>query len=237
MKTDVYNLDNLLGMSRYPDKHFDLALCDVPYGTGEARKHASRIRPVLQKNGSRLPVSVVHKPKDWDDRQPPQEFFDEVFRVAKKQIIFGSNYIQFSQKDSSSGRIFWDKVNGKSDFSDGELLWTNLFSSVRKVTFMWAGFCQGISLEQPTRQRGNKKLNEKRIHPSQKPLALYQWIFKNFVQKDWRILDTHLGSGSSRIVAAEHGIEFVGFESDKEYFNAHEARFADYLKTKESALF
>ena len=181
-------------------------------------------------------MAVVHKAKAWDDAPPPQEYFDELFRVSKYQIIFGENYIDFSQKSTSSGRIFWDKVNGTSHFSDGEMLWTNLFSSVRQITYMWAGFCQGVSLETPTRQRGNKKLNEKRIHPSQKPVLLYQALLQ-WAKPGWKILDTNLGSGSSRIAAAEMGFDFYGFEKDAEYFADSERRFKEWQEATEMSLF
>lgn len=223
--SETYNLDNLGGLRAAPKRFYDLAICDVPYGKDEANKVLSRVRPVIQKNGSRTPMKAKHQPKDWDKEQPPQEFFDEVFRVAKRHIIFGANYLQFNQKGNSTGRIFWDKVNGGSDFSDGELLWTNLFKGIRKFTYMWNGFCQGISLNEPTRQRGNKKLNEKRIHPSQKPRALYQWIFENFTKPNFKILDTHLGSGASRIVAYDFGLAFYGYEKDADYFADAEREF------------
>jgi site-specific DNA-methyltransferase (adenine-specific) len=229
MESKAYNSDSLKAMRLMAENAYDLALPDVPYGIDEGNKVLSRVRPVLQRNGRRTPMMAIHRKKDWDKEQPTQEYFDQLFRVSRYQIIFGENYLLFTQKSTSSGRIFWDKVNGGSDFSDGEMLWTNLISSVRQFTYMWNGFCQAISTDQPTKQRGNKKLNEKRIHPSQKPIAIYGWLLKTFARPGWKILDTHLGSGSSRIAAWDLGFDFTGYELDKEYFEAQEERFQRHI--------
>jgi site-specific DNA-methyltransferase (adenine-specific) len=229
MKSEVFNMDCLQAMSEMPDKAFDLAIVDPPYGIDEGNKVLSRVRSVKQKNGSYTPMKAIHAPKDWDKEQPSQEYFDQLFRVAKRHIIFGENYLQFDQKKTSSGRIVWNKVNGDSNFSDCELLWTNLFSSVRMFTYMWNGFCQAESLENPERQRGNKRLNEKRIHPSQKPTDFYFWALKNYAEPGWRILDTHLGSGRSRRAAYELGFYFEGYERDVDYFAAHQMEFSAFL--------
>lgn len=227
-ESKTYNSDCLEAMRLMADNAFDLAFPDVPYGIDEGNKVLSRVRPVLQKNGRKTPMFAIHKKKDWDKEQPTQEYFDELFRVSKYQVIFGENYLQFDQKSTSSGRIFWDKVNGGSDFSDGELLWTNLFSSVRQFTYMWNGFCQAISIDEPTRQRGNKKLNEKRIHPSQKPIAIYHYLLQ-FAKPGWKILDTHCGSQASRIATDNLGFDYTGFEIDTEYYSAGEKRFAEHI--------
>lgn len=228
MVSEAYNQDCLEAMRQIPDKALDLAVLDVPFGLGEGRNHATRSGYVKQRNGSRLYVEPKHAIKDWDNSRPTQAYFDEVFRVASKHIIFGENYLQFSQKDSSSGRIFWDKLT-TGDFSDGELIWTNLFSSVRQVRYMWSGMMQGASLAKPETQQGNKALNERRIHPNQKPVALYKWLLTNYARPGDRILDTHLGSGSSRIAAYDLGFDFTGYELDPDYFAAQERRFADHI--------
>lgn len=224
----VENRDCLEAMAEMPDKAFDLAIVDVPFGLGEGKKHTSRSGLVKQRNGSFLLVPPKHQEKDWDACAPTQTYYDRLFRVCRRHIIFGENYLQFNQKASSTGRIFWDKLT-TGDFSDGEMLWTNLFSSVRQVRFMWSGFNQGISLETPHIQQGNKRLNEKRIHPTQKPVALYKWLLTNYAKPGDTILDTHLGSGSSRIAAYDLGFDFVGYELDKDYFEAQERRFADHI--------
>jgi site-specific DNA-methyltransferase (adenine-specific) len=215
-------------MAEMPDWAFDLAIVDPPFGLGEGRKHSTRTIRCKQRNGAYLNVPFIHSQKDWDDSQPEQGYFDELFRVSRKAILFGENYLQFNQHGQSSGRIFWDKLTN-GDFSDGEILWTNLFSSVRRVTFMWSGFNQGISIETPHIQQGNKRLNERRIHPTQKPVALYKWLLTNYAKPGDTILDTHLGSGSSRIAAYDLGFEFYGTELDTDYFNAQEERFANHV--------
>jgi site-specific DNA-methyltransferase (adenine-specific) len=224
MLSEAHNSDCLAAMREMPDKCFELAIVDVPFGLNEGKKHATRTIRCKQRNGSFLNVPFIHTKKDWDESQPSQLYFNELFRVSRKQIIFGENYLQFDQKAESSGRIFWDKLTS-GDFSHGELMWTNLFSSIRRVVFMWSGFNQGISLETPFTQQGNKRLNEKRIHPVQKPVVLYSWLLTNYAKTGDRILDTHLGSGSSRIAAYDLGFDFVGYELDKDYFETQEARF------------
>lgn len=230
MNNTAEYINNMLGMAKHPDKFFNLVLADVPYGIGEGKKAETRSEFVKQKSGSTLYLPNRHKSKEWDDKQPEQSYFDEIFRVGKKHIIFGENYIQFSQKDSSSGRIFWDKVNGTNDFSDGELLWTNLFSSVRQIEFMWNGFMQATSIHDGRAPNGNKKKNQIRIHPTEKPIQLYKWFFMNYAQPGWKILDTNLGSGASRIAAYDMDFPFWSFENDKEYFDAQEERFQNHIK-------
>lgn len=229
--SEVYNEDCMAGMARYPDKYFDLAVVDPPYGIGESKKQGKGKRNdfILDKRNGRLTqVKTYHQPKDWDDAQPPQCYFDELFRVCTKIIIFGENYILFRQKNTSSGRIFWDKVNGGNDFSDGELAWTNCHSSVRQIEFMWNGMMQGKSLQEGRVQNGDKR-NQKRIHPNQKPELLYKWLLTNYAKPGDRILDTHLGSGSSRIAAWDMGFDFYGWELDADYFAAMQKRFETHI--------
>lgn len=123
------------------------------------------------------------------------------------------------------GRIIWDKCNGNSDQSDCEIAYNSMTSRVDLFRFMWAGMMQGKSITEGHIQQGNKKRNEKRIHPTQKPLALYTWIFQKYAKPGDKVIDTHLGSGSSRIAAYEAGLDFIGFEIDQKYFDAAEKRF------------
>lgn len=222
----AYNMDCLEAMRKMPDKCFSLAVCDPPYGRKE---HGGKNRSgfVLQKNGNRLYVSDGgYKRKEWDNTPPAHEYFSELFRVSKNQIIFGCNY--FVDEKFGPGRIIWDKCNGGSDQSDCEIAYNSMTTRVDLFRFMWSGMMQGKSLQEGHIMQGNKKLNEKRIHPTQKPVALYTWIFNHYAKQGDRILDTHLGSGSSRIAAYDAGLDFVGFEIDKDYYEKQEERFAAY---------
>ena len=152
--------------------------------------------------------------------------------MCRHYIVWGCNYFDYQ---FATGRIVWDKCNGNSSFSDCEIAATNLFSSARMFRYMWSGMMQGKSITEGDTMQGNKSLNEKRIHPTQKPVALYDWIFKNYAEPGQKILDTHLGSGSSRIAAYEAGLGFIGFEIDPFYFQLEEERFSEH--TSQTSLF
>lgn len=192
------NVDCMEYMRTLPDKAFDLAIVDPPYGIGEDGGK-SRSKFVTQKNGNRLYVEDGHYEKTGFDIAPPRQvFFNELFRVSKAQIIWGANYFTLPR----AGAIVWDKCNDGSDQSDGEIAFNSLTSRVDIFRYMWRGMMQGKSISEGTIQQGNKALNEKRIHPTQKPVALYEWLLMKYAKEGWRILDTHLGSGSSRISRA-----------------------------------
>jgi site-specific DNA-methyltransferase (adenine-specific) len=196
-------------MARYPDKYFDLAVVDPPYGIGEdGGSNHSR---------SKIAKSKIYTPKNWDKEPPNKMYFDELIRVSKNQIIWGANHFISRIPFDSSCWLVWDKENGENDFADCELAWTSFKKAVRRYKFRWAGMLQG-----------NMKEKEIRLHPTQKPVALYDWIFKNYASPNDKILDTHLGSGSSRIAAHKAKLDFVGCELDKEYFDAQEKRFKDF---------
>lgn len=218
------NVDCMEYMRTLPDKAFDLAIVDPPYGIGEDGGK-SRSKFVTQKNGNRLYVEDGHYEKTGFDIAPPRQvFFNELFRVSKAQIIWGANYFTLPR----AGAIVWDKCNDGSDQSDGEIAFNSLTSRVDIFRYMWRGMMQGKSISERTIQQGNKALNEKRIHPTQKPVALYEWLLQKYAKEDWRILDTHLGSGSSRIAAYNLGFEFVGCEIEPTYFQLQEQRFAEH---------
>ena len=199
-------MDCMEFMKQFPDKFFDLAVVDPPYGIGEdGKKNHSR---------GKLAKAKEYTPKHWDSHCPDESYFQELIRVSKNQIVFGANHFISKIPYDSSCWIVWDKLNGNNDFADCELAWTSFPKAVRKFVFQWAGMLQG-----------NMKEKEIRIHPTQKPRALYAWIFKNFSRGGQRILDTHLGSGSSRIAAYYAGLDFYGCELDKEYFDKANARF------------
>lgn len=186
-----YNVDCLPAMELFPDNYFDLAVVDPPYFSGPERRgfYGSKVSKIGVHRD--YPVSPA-----WSKPEP--EYFRELFRVCRHYIVWGCNYFDYQ---FATGRIVWDKCNGNSSFSDCEIAATNLFSSVRMFRYMWSGMMQGKSITEGDTMQGNKSLNEKRIHPTQKPVALYDWIFKNYAEPGQKILDTHLGSGSSRIAA------------------------------------
>ena len=186
-----YNVDCLPAMELFPDNYFDLAVVDPPYFSGPERRGFY---------GSKVSKIGVHRdyPASPAWSKPEPEYFRELLRVCRRYIVWGCNYFDYQ---FATGRIVWDKCNGNSSFSDCEIAATNLFSSVRMFRYMWSGMMQGKSITEGDTMQGNKSLNEKRIHPTQKPVALYDWIFKNYAEPGQKILDTHLGSGSSRIAA------------------------------------
>ena len=153
-----------------------------------------------------------------DLNAPEQSYFDELFRISKNQIIWGANHFISRMPFDSSCWIVWDKDNGATDFADCELAWTSFDTAVRKFKFKWQGMLQQ-----------DMKNKESRIHPTQKPIALYKWLLTNYAKQGDKILDTHLGSGSSRIAAYDLGFDFTGFELDKEYFEAQEKRFQNHI--------
>ena len=213
MISEVYNEDCMIGMARYPDKYFDLAVVDPPYGIGEDGS-SNKTRGLLAR-------SKDYKPFSGNDSEPPSmEYFDELIRVSKNQIIWGANHFLSRIKLDTSCWVVWDKDNGQTDFADCELAWTSFKTAVRKFKFKWQGMLQE-----------DMKNKEIRIHPTQKPVKLYDWIYKNYLPQGGKVIDTHLGSGSSRIAADKAGnIDFYGWELDTDYFNAQEKRWSDFKK-------
>ena len=208
----AYNSDCMEAMAQMKDNQFDLAIVDPPYGIGESnkqRKNTPCKRWKAAKN------NIPYEKKEWDKNIPDEFYFKEIMRISKDQIIWGANYMT-EYLPSRMGWIFWDKKNGDTDFSDGELAWTSFNKALRKFEWMWSGF--------------KKQRPEDRIHPTQKPVALYKWLLKNYAKEGDTILDTHLGSGSSRIAAHDMGFDFTGYEIDKDYFDAQEKRFANHIK-------
>ncbi len=212
-------MDCMEGMEQFPDRYFDLAVVDPPYFSGPERRGYY---------GSKVSKIGVHRdyPVSPAWKTPGKQYFTELFRVSKNYIVWGCNYYDFT---FGPGRIVWDKCNETNSFSDCEIAATNLFSSVRLFRYMWNGMMQGKSIKEGNIQQGNKRRNEIRIHPTQKPVALYTWIYQNYAKAGGKILDTHLGSGSSRIAAYEAGLDFIGFEIDPQYFAAEEKRFTEYV--------
>ncbi len=204
---EFFNEDCMSVMARYPDNYFNLACVDPPYGIGESGK--------TNKSRVKLAIAKDYKPFAGDDLSPPnKQYFIELQRVSKNQIVWGANHFMQNIGLGSSCWIVWDKMTGASDFADCELAYTSFKTAVRKFQFQWSGMLQG-----------NMKSKEHRIHPTQKPVKLYEWLLKNYAKEGDRILDTHLGSGSSAIAAHYGGFDFVGMELDEDYYRAACKRF------------
>ena len=240
-RSTVFKDDYRNVLSSFADGHFDLALCDIPYGIDVANMaFLKEVKTtVKQKNGTRLNGNTnkkVHSFKDWDKEPPPQEYFDEVKRISKHQIIFGVEYVNWT--GVGNGRIKWNKGIAKGmSFKKYEMAYCSMIDYEMELPLLWAGMCQAKSLSEPMTQQGNKKLNEKRIHPCHKPIMLYDKLLLEFGFKGMKVIDTHLGSGSSRISADRFGVsEFVGIEIDEEHFNDHQKRWSIYKSQPKLAL-
>lgn len=211
------NKDCMVAMAGFPDKFFDLAIVDPPYGIGEGnKKNKTRGKKVNKFTGipnKRLAYARDYGGGEFDASVPTKEYFEELYRVSKNQIIWGGNYM-VEYLPPSMGWIVWDKLNGNNDQSDCELAFTSFKRGLRKFTFRWAGMLQG-----------DERFRQERIHPTEKPVRLYEWILKNYAHSGDKILDTHLGSGSSRIAAMNLEFDFWGYEIDQHYFNEQEKRF------------
>jgi len=203
-----------------PDKAFGVAIVDPPYFSGPEKRafYGSRVSPIG--------VNRYYKKSAQGWKRPTEKYFTELRRVSRQYIFWGANYHNFP---FHTGRIVWDKVNDSSDYSDCELAATNIFDHVHIFRFMWNGMMQGESIKNGTKQQGNKKLNEKRIHPTQKPVKLYKWLLQNYAKPGDKILDTHLGSGSSAIAAYDMGFDFTGYEIDHDYFEAAKDRIERHM--------
>jgi len=202
---ELLNIDCMEYMAGLPDKSFDLAIVDPPYGIGRDGYECGSKANESWKN----PVKKIYEKKDWDNSIPTLEYFNELYRVSKNQIIWGGNYF-IEHLRSSMCVIAWNKeVNG--NFSEFELAWTSFDTRARLFTWMWNGY--------------RKQRPEIRFHPTQKPVALYAWLINNYAKPGDKILDTHLGSGSSAIAAHKLGFDFVGCEIDKDYYEAAVKRY------------
>jgi len=200
--TTIFLADCMELMKQYPDKYFDLAICDPPffsvkkldYSRGRERTAQGRI------------FTKYKAPIAWN--VPDNYYYKELCRVSKGQIIFGINYYHF--ENVPGGRIVWDKKKHEgTTFSDGEIASCSLINTVKFFRYKWDGMLQE-----------NMKHKEKRVHPTQKPIELYNWLLLNFAKPNWKILDTHLGSGSIAIACNKLGFDLTACEIDREYFNA-----------------
>ena len=190
----VYNEDCMIGMARYPDKYFDLAVVDPPYGINLAF---------------------------WDKETPTNYYFDEIQRVSINQIIWGGNYF-INKLPITEAWICWHKKPFLKQQAHFELAWSSFEHKPKMFEYTYAGNAEGMN---------NIRVDytKRSIHPAQKPIALYDWIYMNYLPEGGKVIDTHLGSGSNRIAAdKQRNIDFYGWEIDKDYFEAQEKRWQDY---------
>ena len=220
----ITNEDNMELMARYPDNYFDLAIVDPPYGIGadEAQNNAAEQR--IKSNGKSKAGRgyKLYKKSNWDNSIPSKEFFYELQRVSKNQIIWGGNYMTEFLKPSM-GWIIWDK--GQRDFSlaDGEMAWTSFNKAMRIFEFSRASCI-----------KSNNTMTEK-FHPTAKPFELYKWLLDKYAKPGDKILDTHLGSGSIAIACHDYGFDLTACELDEEYFNKAMERIKNH--TNQTKLF
>jgi len=193
MRSEFYNCDNMEFMAKFPDGYFDLAIVDPPYGL----KISSN------------PIRQQHQKKSWDNAIPNKEYFKELFRISKNQIIWGGNYFDLPP---SQGFIIWDKVQPEN-------------FSLAMCEYAWS------SIQSPAKIWKKSVLSEQeKIHPTQKPIKLYEWILAKYAKEGDKILDTHVGSGSSRIACHNLKFDFFGCELDEDYFKQAEARYQEHIR-------
>ena len=198
----ITNEDNMELMARYEDNYFDLAIVDPPYGIDVTKMTLGNGKNKINRGTS-----------DWDSKTPNREYFNELRRVSKNQVIWGANYMT-ENLPPSMGWIYWDKGTGANDFSDGELAYTSFNRALRAYKVSWVG--------------ANANNGTPRIHPTEKPIKLYEWLLMNYAKEGDKILDTHLGSGS--IALACHNLEYdlTACELDKEYYDAAMRRITEH---------
>lgn len=230
----AYNGDLLDYTRELPDKCIPWVLTDPNYGIKE-HGGTNRSHYVKQKNGSKLYVTDGnYEKKSWDNEAISEEVLKEIIRVSENQIIFGVNYFPFNP---GPGRIVWDKCREGDDQSDCEIAYCSLIDRVDKIVYMWRGMMQGKSIEEGNVQQGNKKLNEKRIHPTQKPVKLISYILKKYIPEGTLIADFFLGSFSHAIACNNMGNPWIGTEKDKEIYDEGYERYNKETETKQPSLF
>jgi len=201
----VENIDCIEGMKQFPDKFFDLAICDPPYGNESSYNNRRKLKP-------------------YENIEPLPEYYYELFRISKHQIIWGANYLR--NYDLKGGGIVWNKLGTYTEhrkqaptIGDCEYAFTSKTNNIKMFSYAWMGNVLGNNYTI------NPPESKEKFHPSQKPIALYIWLLENYAKQGDKILDTHLGSQSSRIAAYKKGFDFWGFEIDKDYFEEGNERF------------
>ena len=215
-RSAVFNMDCMEFMKDVPDKFFNLAVVDPPYGIDIAEKLANGW---VSKSGG-----IKFEAKDWDKYTPTQEYWDELFRVSKNQIVWGGNYFMSKIQRDSPCWIFWDKNNGDSLFADGEMAWTSFDSPVRLAKIHWCG------------SAAKHETGQNKTHPTQKPIKLYDWILQKYAKENQKILDTNFGSGSIALAVDKANrldkmnLHLTACEIDKDYIDASIKRISQSTK-------
>lgn len=206
---ELFNEDCMIGMAKYPDKYFDLAIVDPPYFNGPQKPRYYA--------GTKQNCEVgAYKSLDKSWGIPNEQYFDSLFRISKNQIIWGCNYFNYL---FVGGRIIWIKGVENSPFSMADIAYQSFYNRIDIFKFLWSGYWQE-----------NMSNKESRIHPTQKPVNLYEWLLKNYAKASDKILDTHLGSGSISIACHNMGFDLTAYEIDKDYYKAAKKRLEEHQK-------
>ena len=207
----ITNEDNMELMARYEDNYFDLAIVDPPYGIG--------IDKAMNANKGKQGFKQ-YRETEWDNETPKQKYFDELFRTSKNQIIWGGNYFIDKIKKPSQCFLIWNKVQRDFTMSDAEIAWTSFDKTIRCFDLSRGG------------AMGCNNRNGGKLHPTQKPVKLYEWLLMNYTKEGDKILDTHLGSGSIAIACHNLGYDLTACELDKDYYEAAMKRIEQHKQQK-----
>lgn len=202
-----YNMDCMEGMKEIPDKYFELAIVDPPYFNGPQKPNYYK--------GTKQKTDVgIYKTLEKSWEPPNKDYFDQLIRISKNQIIWGINYFNYLLP---GGRIVWIKGVENSPFSMADIAYQSFYNRIDMFKYLWSGF-----------QQENMKGKEQRFHPTQKPIALYKWLLTNYAKQGDKILDTHVGSASSLIACEDLGFGYLGFELDEDYYKQAVLRLEEY---------
>jgi site-specific DNA-methyltransferase (adenine-specific) len=210
-KIRLHHVDCMEFMRGLPDKYYDLGIIDIPYGIDADKKNNG---PNSKSHSKNSKAKINTYKEGWDSETPPQEFFNELFRVTNRQIIWGANYVGLT-----GGYLYWHKNVTMPTYSQGELAWLSWLNKIDFFELTWHGMLQH-----------DMKNKETRIHPTQKPVALYKWILDKYAKQGDKILDTHGGSMSIAIACHDYGFELDLCELDAEYYAKGVERVQNHVK-------